>query len=43
MVFRGCSAKSGHYRFRHPTVNGTRDMTQEFSNFGRQLAGGSGI
>ena len=26
-----------------PTVNGTRVMNHEFSNMGRQLAGGSGI
>ena len=34
---------SGHYRVTHPPVNGTRVMTHEFSNMGRQLAGGSGI
>lgn len=34
---------SGHYRVTAPPVNGTRVMNHEFSNFGRQLAGGSGI
>jgi len=34
---------SGHYRVTAPPVNGTRVMNHEFSTFGRQLAGGSGI
>lgn len=34
---------SGDYRVTAPPVNGTRVMNHEFSNFGLQLAGGSGI